>query len=164
MKKIVVFVTVMTTLFACNNDQNEKESVIEDSAAQKDSMVINEMVTEPGFEDSVFSDGSKPAPWDNAGISDPKGMVDFIKVFQGWVTLDQKDSIVSHTRFPAGQIKSKEEFSKKYAEIFTPEYKSAIAKQNTRQIFRNANGAMIADGKVWFIQDGSQFLVSAINK
>ncbi|WP_336516824.1 hypothetical protein [Pollutibacter soli] len=163
MKKIIVLVTVMITLFGCKNGQKEKVAV-EESEAQKDSAAISEMVTEPGFEDSIFSDGSKPAPWDNAGISNPKAMVDFIKVFQGWVTLDQKDSIVSHTRFPAGQIKSKEDFAKKYAEIFTPEYKSAIAKQNTRQIFRNANGAMIAGGKIWLIQDGNQFLVSAINK
>lgn len=164
MKKNIALITVLLTLFSCNGSQKEITEVTTDSAAQKDSATDNEMPKEPGFEDSIFSDESKPATWGNAGITDAKGMVDFIKVFQGWVSLDQRDSIIAHTKFPAGQVHSKEEFSKKYAAIFTPEYKSAIAKQNTRQIFRNANGAMIADGKIWFIQDGKQFYVSAINK
>ena len=44
---------------------------------------------------------------------------------------------------------SRQQFSARFAEIFTPKVREAVAGQQPDALFRNAQGAMIGDGQVW---------------
>lgn len=51
-------------------------------------------------------------------------------------------------------IPNSAEFVKLYAQIFTPEFVAQIATGTPHHMFVNAQGIMIADGKVWFDEQG----------
>lgn len=68
------------------------------------------------------------------------------------------------------QRMSRKQFMTRFAEIFTPKLRAAVAKQKPAGLFRNSQGAMIGDGEVWLSGicidakcTGSQILVTAIN-
>ncbi len=151
----------------CNNTSSEAtpaQADADSSTVVSVPVALPETETDSSLQDSVFSDGSIPTTWGNSGISDPEGMIEFIRKFQSWASKDERDSIAANINFPTAKWKTKKEFLKAYPLIFTDKFKSAIAKQNLRQVFRNQHGAMIADGRAWFIQDEEEkFRIIAIN-
>lgn len=116
-------------------------------------------------DDSVFSDGSIPSSWENAGFSNPLEFKAFLKKLQYWVANEQRDSIIGCIRFPLRQpvVNDAAHFLAAYEQYFTPNVKSALEQQNLKQIFRNASGAMLGTGQIWFIQQGNTFKIISIN-
>jgi hypothetical protein len=47
-------------------------------------------------------------------------------------------------------VKSRGEFVRSYAKIFTPGVRAAILQQNPAELFHNWQGFMIGDGQIWF--------------
>ena len=162
--KLVIFLLFL--LYSCGNRTEKVKPVTADADSAS---IVSVPVSIPppeqdtALQDSVFSNGTIPTSWINAGISDSVGMVSFIRTFQRWVNEELSDSIVAHVRFPLLRYKTEESFRKKYSKIFNSSFKTAIGAQNPRQIFRSQNGAMIANGKVWLVQEGDRFLISAVN-
>ena len=165
--KVIYSVCLIVAFFiSCNNSSKE----VAPAQADADSttvisvpVAIPEERSDSSIQDSVFSDGSIPASWENAGIKDPSAMIEFIRSFQKWTRNNLSDSIAANMNFPTKKWKTKSDFINAYPTVFTDSFKLAIAKQNLRQVFRNQNGAMIADGKVWFVEENGKVRISAIN-
>ena len=102
-------------------------------------------------DDSVFSDGSKPANWSAAGINEPNLLKIFIKFLRFWVKHGNKDSIAAHVQYPLTNtnIKSSADFIHNYTSLFNEKVINALNNQNMSQIFRNYKGAMIGNGELW---------------
>ena len=49
-----------------------------------------------------------------------------------------------------GFVKTRSEFVRRYAEIFTPAVRAAILRQRPTELFRNWQGLMIGNGEIWF--------------
>jgi len=47
-------------------------------------------------------------------------------------------------------VKTRAEFVRSYARIFTPSVRAAILKQGATDLFRNWQGYMIGNGQIWF--------------
>jgi hypothetical protein len=166
MKYILSFsVIAILILFACKNDNEEKKTAepVYDSLTVINEDTLNFVSDTITISDTVFDDGSIPSSWENAGIANPFELVEFVLSFQQWVADDKKDSIAAHINFPLRKIKSREDFLQKYATVFNSAVKKKIANQNIRQIFRNENGVMLADGAVWINQKGQDFIITALN-
>jgi hypothetical protein len=166
MKNLIIFAGTFTIiLFSCNNNTQpaapENTNIAEVAIAEKGSPDI--VPNNTPISDAVFDDGSIPSSWEIAGITNPTGLTQFITSFQQWVADNNKDSIAAHINFPLRRIKSREDFLQKYAAVFNSEVKKKIADQNIRQIFRNENGVMLADGAVWINQKGQDFIITALN-
>jgi hypothetical protein len=116
-------------------------------------------------DDSVFSDGSRPISWENAGVSDPVAMKKFIRKLQVWVRDNQVDSISGYLNYPMRNpgIKDKSDFKLNYSDYITDGVKAALADQRLSQIFRNEQGAMIGQGQIWFRQSDNNIQIIAIN-
>jgi len=164
MKKSFFFYILFILIASCN--QNEKTSTDKnDTGSFIDSNTLGLPVTNPDMEDdSVFADGSKPSPWDVAGITNVFALKIFIKDLQYMVANDNTEEISKLIRYPLNStIKTKSDFLAGYNKIITPKVKDAVAKANLRQIFRNYKGVMIGDGAVWIAQEGKDFKIIAIN-
>lgn len=116
-------------------------------------------------DDSVFTDGSIPTSWENAGFTDPVGFKQFLLRLTGWSVNGQKDSIAAVVDYPLRnpKIKDSQQFLQQYDSLFNEKVKTALARQNLRQIFRRDQGAMIGDGTLWFRQSGNRFVIVGIN-
>lgn len=116
-------------------------------------------------DDSIFSDGSKTASWQVAGIDNPIAFKHFIKQLQHWVINNQKDSVASVIAYPMRNpaVKQKKDFLANYNVYFNDKVKDALEKQKLRQIFRNSSGAMIGKGNLWFSQTPEGFRIIGIN-
>jgi hypothetical protein len=151
-------------LVACNNNDESNKSIEPiDTLIAVSSDTITMVSDTVTISDTVFDDGSIPSSWENAGITNPFGLIKFVSSFQQWIADDKKDSIAAHINFPLRKIKSREDFLQKYNAVFTPAVKKKIADQNIRQIFRNENGVMLADGAVWINQKNDDFIITALN-
>ncbi len=116
-------------------------------------------------DDSVFSDGSRPATWATAGIRDAVAFKRFLKQFQYWVLSGQREKVAGAVSYPMinPPVKDRNEFLLQYDSLITPAVKKAIASQDFRQIFRNFQGAMIGKGELWFTQKDQEFVLISIN-
>lgn len=127
-------------------------------------MKVSDLSAEELKDDSVFKDGSKPTSWDNAGITDVKGLKLFIKQLQQWIISNNKEKLASVVRYPLNKyMKTKENVLANYDLIFTKGVELSFATTNFSQLFRNANGVMLDGGKVWINQQGKGFKIIAIN-
>lgn len=134
--------------------------VTSDSNMIADALSVSEMEMK---DDSVFADGSKPTSWENAGIADVKGLKLFLKQVQQWVMNNDKEKLASIVRYPLKGIKTEQEMLAAYDKVFTKEVKLSFATINFNQVFRNQQGVMIGNGKVWINQFGKDFKIFAIN-
>jgi hypothetical protein len=116
-------------------------------------------------DDSVFSNGSRPVSWKNAGISDSIGMKKFIRKLQVWVRDNQVDSISGYLDYPMRNpgIKDKSDFKLNYRDYITDGVKAALADQRLSQVFRTEQGAMIGQGQIWFREKDNSIKIIAIN-
>lgn len=64
-------------------------------------------------------------------------------------------------RTPKGQIKSANEFIKRYSTIVTSDIKQRILKADPNDVFCNYQGGMVGDGIIWFI--GEPLKIITIN-
>lgn len=115
-------------------------------------------------DDSVFVDGSIPSSWGNAGFDDPIASKRFLKKLKYWVEKEEKDSVANAIRFPLPRsAKTRKEFLENYDRIINQKVKSALASQPLQAIFRNAKGAMIGKGEMWFAPAAQGGTIIAIN-
>lgn len=116
-------------------------------------------------DDSVFTDGSIPASWENAGFTDPVAFKQFLLRLRSWVANGQKDSVANVIGYPLSnpRIRDRHQFLNQYDTLFNEQVKTALQTQNLRQIFRRDQGAMLGHGELWFRQSGHRFLIVAIN-
>ena len=174
MIKYFLFIVAISFVFlACNQgvkQKTEETATITDSTTfskilpATEIMKVSELSAEELKDDSVFADGSKPASWANAGITDEKGLKLFIKKVQQWIVTNDRDSLASVIKYPVNKtIKSKEDFISNYDAVFNKQVQLSFATVNFSQLFRNAKGVMTNDGKVWIGQTGKSFKIIAIN-
>ena len=172
MKKYFIFiVTVSMVTLACNQSvKKNTEKTVSDTTntgailPATELMKVSELSAEELKDDSVFTDGSIPTRWDNAGITDVKGLKLFIKQLQQWTITNDKEKLASVIKYPINKtIKTKEELIANYDAVFTKQVQLSFATVNFNQLFRNAQGVMTNGGKVWIGQKGKAFQIIAIN-
>ncbi len=164
------FLVLIAAVISCN-DQNSTAAKKDQAASTIPVQVDNSNVLQPTetlsaselLDDSVFTDGSIPSSWENAGITDVKGLKLFLKDLQQQVMLNDKEKLASHIKYPLKDIQSKEQLVARYDEVFTKAVKLSFAGINFSQLFRNQNGVMTQGGKVWISQFGDTFKIIAIN-
>jgi hypothetical protein len=170
-----VIILLVGCLWACQSPSGQKTT--EDTTAAADITPVD-TAERPGntavaqdpaeqeimAQDSVFEDGSVPTSWSNAGFDDPAGFKRFVARFKGWVKEDNVDSIVAYIDFPLKKYKTAAVFKEKYGEIFDDSLKAVVTRQRLDRIFRNADGAMIGDGQVWFGSTEKGYRVIGVNK
>lgn len=171
MKKIY-FLLVAAALFASCDDAGKQRDhanndslppvthTATDTAAITNALSVSQQEMK---DDSVFSDGSIPSSWANAGIRDVKGLKLFLKQAQQWVMNNDKAKLAAAIKYPLKNIKNEQELIAAYDAVFTKEVKLSFASINFNQVFRNQNGVMLEGGKVWINQFGNDFKIFAIN-
>jgi hypothetical protein len=153
-------------MLACGESAvNEKQAA--GMQASTDTLVIDPyaLSADDLKDDSVFSDGSRPVSWENAGVSDPIAMKKFIRKLQVWVRDNQVDSISGYLKYPMRNpgIKDKSDFKLNYRDYFTDGVITAVADQRLNQVFRTEQGAMIGQGQMWINQKDNNIQIIAIN-
>lgn len=184
--KHISLLSVIPIIFISCNDNGEStttptdtatiktvDSSSETVAVQSTSSFPSDLTLEETKDDSIFTDGSEPTSWDNAGIDDPVAFKQFLKKLQGWVVNNQRDSVAAVIAFPLVNakvrnkeqiiVKDKNEFLANYNLYMNDTVKAALKNQNLRQVFRNANGAMVGNGQLWLRQVENGFAITAIN-
>lgn len=171
-KKQFLFLSLILLMAACNS-----QTTTTDDKLNTDTMPQAATTAEPAqattkedfdvaqisAQDTLFEDGSRPTSWANAGFDDPTRFKEFLVQFKEWVKTDDIDKIAAHIRFPIAKAKNAAEFKQRYAQIFSQQVKDAVASQRLDRIFRNAEGAMLGDGAIWFIPSGNSYVIRAIN-
>lgn len=161
---------LLPLLFACNTASKKTaadSSIIEgvkELVPVAPPPAVDPQAAQVQAQDTLFEDGTIPSSWENAGFNDPEGFKLFLLRFKDWVKNDRIDSIVMHTRFPLRQYKTAAVFQQHYADIFDASMKTAVDTQRLDRIFRNAQGAMIGGGKIWFAPLPEGYRIIAINK
>jgi hypothetical protein len=82
----------------------------------------------------------------------------FLGDLQAAVRADKPAAVADLIVFPLrvnkpalkGFVRTRGEFLRSYASIFTPEVRTAILKQTPSELFRNWQGFMIGNGEIWF--------------
>jgi superoxide dismutase len=110
-----------------------------------------------------FSDGSIPSPWIVAGFFHPVEFRKFLVNLRENVLMGNKEEVIKvldEKRF------SKTEVLKNYDSIFNTKVINSFKDLNTKEIFRNYQGAMIGRGTVWFEEkpNGKFEIISINNK
>lgn len=182
MKKYILIVAIISTLtIACHQPATQTTTTTTtattaENAIAKDSLKkpldappmemlqVSNLSAEELKDDSVFADGSRPASWQNAGITNVKGLKLFIKQLQQWIVMNEKDSLASVVKYPLNKkVKTKADLVASYDALFTKDVKLSFATINFSQLFRNVEGVMTSGGKVWIAQQGKAFKIIAIN-
>ena len=172
MNKVILSALLGSIVFtACDNKQTTTDTLAADSAsitipapAVADTLTNILTVSDSEMkDDSVFADGSEPTSWDNAGITDVRGLKLFLKQAQQWVMNNDKEKLAAAIRYPLKNIKTEQELIAAYESVFTREVKLSFATINFNQIFRNQKGVMLDGGKVWITQAGNEFFIFAVN-
>lgn len=163
---------ILVGLVACGEQGAKDPGALSNDSTQSAPAVAGDSTVAPVAapvdelaDDSVFTDGSIPGTWENAGFSDPQGFKQFLLRLRSWVANSEKDSVANVLHYPLRnpKVKDKQQFLAQYDTIVNERVKKALREQNLRQIFRRDQGAMIGNGELWFIQSGDRFLISAIN-
>lgn len=178
MIKPVIALLHLLILNACAETKNEPlpapAAIISDSisskmgalkAADVDASMGIGLTQEEMADDTVFADGSTPGSWQTAGVIDVKGFKLYLKNVQQMVLNDEKEKLAKCIAYPLGErIRSEKDFIRNYERIFSKDAKLAIARINFSQLFRNSQGVMIDNGRIWFSQVGDHFKIIAINR
>jgi len=178
MKKILFVICCVSIAATACNSHNSNTQTSDTSVAKTDTLTVTDTsakttpVNSPELssaeipDDSVFADGSKPSTWQDAGFTNPANFKKFLQKLQSWVADNNKDSVASVIAYPLRnpKIKDKATFIAKYDDYITNDIKKALKEQNLKQIFRNSQGAMIGDGKLWFNETKDGYRIIAINK
>ncbi len=162
---------VCALLYSCGGNIREQSDTSMDTtvssqltAAPLDSTVNLSLSPEELRDDSVFTDGSIPASWQNAGFTDPEGFKKFLKQVQYWVMENDKEHLAAIIKYPLNDtVKVPQDFINHYDQLFTRSVKLSFAGIHFNQIFRNQNGAMTDAGKVWFAPIQKEYKIIAIN-
>ncbi|MEP6712654.1 MAG: hypothetical protein ABJA37_09575 [Ferruginibacter sp.] len=172
-KHILSAAALLIVVISCKQNKNNIAAVKADttqtvSTSQVESknetdIAIPSLSPQELKDDSVFTDGSIPTSWENAGITDEKGFKLFLKQLQLWVADNDKEKLATAIKYPLKNIHSAEELVAAYDAVFTKKVKLSFATINFNQIFRNAQGAMTESGLVWFAQQGKGFKIIAVN-
>jgi len=173
MKKIFFILASATCLaIGCNSNDSKDATAVVPSAdtlatntntAADMIVAVNDVSASEMKDDSVFADGSIPTTWENAGITDVKGLKLFLKQVQQWVMSNDKAQLALAVKYPLNNIKNKEELIAAYDQVFTKDVKLSFAMINFNQIFRNSKGVMTSGGRAWITQEGANFKIFAIN-
>lgn len=164
MKRGFHFYIIFILVVSCNQYEQTPGGKKE-SGSVIDSNTLGLPVTQVDLgDDSVFFDGSKPTAWDIAGITRVHELKIFVKDLQYLAANDNKEQISKLIRYPLNStIKTEADFLEGYDKMITPKVKSALAKANLRQLFRNYKGVMIGNGEIWIVQEEKDFKIIAIN-
>ncbi|MEZ5057320.1 MAG: hypothetical protein R2879_09830 [Saprospiraceae bacterium] len=176
MRKYILFVFVVSTFFACQNDEsatnNNPDAKVTDAVPGQPGSgdAVAPQPTAPALpealppqnplreEQEVWEEEGKPTTWAAAGFDDPlKFKAGFEKFRTDLVANDKKEEIAGLIRFPIKRVKTKEEFLNQYNMIFNEGTKAYIMASNVNQIYRNQLGAMIAGGKIWFTPANNEY-------
>jgi len=116
------------------------------------------------YSDEIFYyNGKSSASWAVAGISNPRAFKDFYMQFRNMVKLNDKDQIANYIGYPLGKIKDEADFVKNYDKMFTQSVRDAVLGQRIRQLFRDQNGVMIGENRLWFKQVSGKYKIVSIN-
>jgi hypothetical protein len=93
-----------------------------------------------------------------AGIDDPKLVDRFLTNLQTAVAADDAASVAQLARYPAEvmidkkrrRVRSRAEFEKLYAQLFTPCLKRVVAAAKPEDLFANWQGVSLGQGAIWF--------------
>lgn len=172
MKKCLPYFAFILITFSCNHyDKHATQNTSSTDSSQntgidsaKNTMQVSELSGNELKDDSVFTDGSIPASWKIAGITDVRGLKLFIKQLQQWVVENDKEKLSGVIQYPLdNKYKNPSDVVEHYDKIFTREVKLSLATINFNQLFRNYRGVMTDGGKIWIAQDANQFKIIAIN-
>lgn len=174
-KQFTVFAIVLCFI-ACNNSTSTQEGTVDSVVAvSADTIKEIEIIKTPADptalteteikDDSVFSDGSIPASWANAGFTDAVAVKKFLKKIQYWVAKGEKDSVAATVAYPLRKpaVKNRESFLKNYDSLLNDKVKKALREQNLSQLFRNAQGVMVGSGEIWINETSKGLKIIAIN-
>lgn len=149
---------------ACQSGQQQRDNTGQEAPLSSTADTVPSVDQQLTAPDTLFEDGSEPASWSDAGFDDPVDFKRFIIKFKEWVKTDEVDSIVAHIDFPLEPYKTPADFRQKYPEIFDEKLKAIVEQQRLDRIFRNADGAMLGDGEIWFNSTDKGYRIIAINK
>lgn len=149
-------------LAACNGNKDKEQNATD--TAVTNAVISNDTQQRVLPDTAVNSNEPVSSSWYNAGFKDSVDFTMFIIQFQKWVYNKTMDSIESHIAFPLKNIRSAKQLREQYDSIFTDSIKTEIIQQIPDRLFHNQQGAMIANGKIWFNEKNGKFLVTAINK
>ncbi|MFC3858696.1 hypothetical protein ACFOTA_22375 [Chitinophaga sp. GCM10012297] len=167
--KFHYIILVLPLIFACNrvSQKTTADSSIVDGVKELVPVApppaIDPENAQVQAQDTLFEDGTIPSSWANAGFDDPEGFKQFVWRFKDWVKNDRQDSIAQHIKFPLRQYKTESAFREHYVHIFDASLKAAVDTQRLDRIFRNAQGATIGNGRIWFAPLPEGYRIIAIN-
>ncbi|WP_346315916.1 hypothetical protein [Chitinophaga sp. YIM B06452] len=169
--KFLYIILLLPLLFACNTtsqkttaDSNIVDGVKDLVPVAPPPTVDQQVAAQTQAQDTLFEDGTVPTSWSTAGFDDPAGFKQFLLRFKDWVKNDRKDSIAAHIQFPLREYKTEKSFLDGYNKIFDASLKATVDSQRLDRIFRNAQGAMIGSGEIWFASLPDGYRIIAINK
>jgi hypothetical protein len=102
----------------------------------------------------------------------------FVSKIQSYIVSNKKEQLAEEIRYPINvkisndviKIQNKDDLIKNYDKIFTVDYKQAISKARTRELFANYQGIMFGDlGQIWINDrtlagdNSSKLMIIAIN-
>ena len=102
----------------------------------------------------------------------------FVSKIQSYIVNNKKQQLAEEIRYPinvkingkAIKIQNKDDLIKNYDKIFTVDYKQAISKARTKDLFANYQGIMVGDlGQIWINDrtltgdNSSKLMIIAIN-
>ncbi len=115
------------------------------------------------FKEDVRWEGTLPTDWTTASIDDSKDFKTFLIHFREWVVNDDAEKISKHLDYPVDPIYSRSQFMDNYERIFDDSLRRVLFQQPLHRIFRNAQGAMIGDGEIWFRKKDGDYKITALN-
>lgn len=115
------------------------------------------------YKEDVKWEGTLPTDWTTASIDDAKDFKTFLIHFREWVVNDDAEKISNHLDYPVDPIYSKSQFMDNYERIFDDSLRRVLFKQPLHRIFRNAQGAMIGNGEIWFRKRDGSYKIFALN-
>lgn len=106
-----------------------------------------------------------------AGFDDSAKVEQFVKKLQEWVAQDKKEEIANVIRFPLNvqisgrriALRNKNDFLRRYSEVFNSRVKDAVLKQDSSNLFGNWQGAMIGNGEIWIHPGNDSIKIITIN-
>src|SRR5688572_21067211 len=98
-RNLICLIILLNVFFCvgCNDAEENKDENIP-TARKGDSLKTDPYLLSAVelSDDTVFSDGSRPVSWQNAGVTDPLAMKTFIRKLQVWARDNHVDSISSY--------------------------------------------------------------------
>lgn len=171
-KPITYCLLLSGLLAACNSKPEAQQATADSTFTTEEKEVKKDNSLPPGeqqviddlyAQDTLFEDGSRPSSWANAGFNNPVAFKKFVLRLKEWVKNDSIGQIAAHIRFPLRKTANAQEFARQYHSLFNTTAKEAIANQRPDRIFRNQDGAMLANGLIWIVPSGKDYTITAIN-